>query len=219
MVDLIFVCSVTTQECFEVYLKQTLERVGVPYKLILTDPNMSITKSYNSILQTNMNDVKESKYLVFVSQDIRTKKEDWGKDIVSICDSLPDFGLAGIECKRCAEEVGYVHNRQTDIPICEVTCCDGAFIIIPSKLFIEHQFDTQFEWYPFMEDYQCWIHIIKHLKVYHIPIKGYETGYHVPSRHVSQYKNQSEYARSLERDHDRLLKKWGLKELKTTTWG
>lgn len=220
MVDLIIVCSVTIQNCFEVCLKESLERVGVPYKLVLTDPNLSFTESYNLILQTNMNDVKESKYLVFVAQDVHIGEQNWGQKIISVCDSLPDFGYGSIECRLGKQQIGYFANRKSNEPAIEVTTCDGAFVVIPSVVFLERQFDPQFKWYPVMEDYQCWIRLVKKLKVYHIPIYDYSNGgCSGPSKWVSQYKNITEYSTQLSIDHKRLLEKWGLKELVTTTWG
>ena len=88
---------------------------------------------------------------------------------------------------------------------------------------MEHQFDESFPWYPVMEDYQCWVRLVKHLKVYHVPVKGYAThathGCHIPSKWVSQFANNTEYVNRLAEDHKRLLKKWNLDELITTTFG
>jgi len=219
-IDLIIICSVTVQECFDRLLKKSLEIIGVPYKLILTDPNLSISESYNSILQTNMDDVKHSKYLLFIAQDVSIQDVNWGQKLIEVCDSLPDFGYGGIECRKEKEAIGYYHAGKTNDPPIEVTTCDGAFAIIPSKLFLEHQFDEQFPWYPVMDDYQCWIRLVKHLKVYHISVKDYGThGCSIPSKWVSQFANNIEYINRLREDHDKLLKKWNLQELITTTWG
>ena len=219
MIDLIIICSVTIQECFDTHLKVTLKKIGVPYKLILTDPILPISESYNSILQTNLDNVKKSKYLIFMAQDITINGQDWGQKIISICDSLPDFGYGGIECRLDKQHIGYFTHGKTNEPAIEVTTCDEAFNIIPSKLFLEHQFDTQFKWYPYMTDYQCWVRFVKNLKVYHVPVEGYWCGGCNASKWVSQFKTTKEYAAKLAEDHAKLLNKWGLVTLRTTTWG
>ena len=220
---LIVICSVTVPECFDRLLKKSLEIIGVPYKLILTDPNLSLSESYNSILKTNMDDIKHSKYLLFIAQDVPIQDVNWGQKLVAVCDSLPDFGYGSIECRRGKEQIGYYHANKADEPPVEVMTCDGAFAIIPSKIFLEHQFDESFPWYPVMEDYQCWVRLVKHLKVYHVPVKGYATcatyGCPIPSKWVSQFANNTEYVNRLAEDHKRLLKKWNLDELITTTFG
>jgi hypothetical protein len=222
MVDLIVVCSVTLQDCYEISFKKYLEIIGIPYKLILTDPNLSLSQSYNSIIETNLEDIKQSKYIIFSGQDVLIKDENWGRKLIAVCDSLPDFGYGGVEC-RCSnkEKIGYYKDGRNEDPPKEVMTCDGAFIIITSKLFLERQFDTQFPWYPLAEDYALWVRFVKGLKVYHIPIIGYGCGENcsVPSKWVSQFANISEYSNSLRKDHERLLKKWNLKEVITTSWG
>jgi hypothetical protein len=236
MVDLVIVCSVTVQICFEKLLQKSLEIIGMSYKLILTDSNLSLSESYNSIIETNLEDVKQSKYLIFIAQDVSIKDQDWGRKLIEVCDSLSDFGYGGVECKRdiilasvlmgktekeltwkdC--DIGFFSQGNNNDPSCEVTCCDGAIIIIPSWLFLEHQFDTQFFWYPIAEDYACWVRFVKKLKVYHVPIKDFRNGdCTIQSRHVSQFKTHEEYYRSLFEDKKKLLRKWNLEKLETTT--
>lgn len=221
MVDLVVVCSVTIQGIYELGTKPTLERIGIEHKLILTDPNLTLSESYNSILKINMEDVKNSKYIIFMAQDINILDEGWGKKLVEVCDSLPDFGYGGVECRRGSDKIGYFLDGRNIDPPTEVTCCDGCFFITPSRLFLERQFDISFPWYPFVEDYVLWVTREKHLKIYHVPIKDYSSApsYPSPSKWISQYKNITEYATQLRIDHERLCKKWGLKELITTTWG
>lgn len=221
MVNLIIVCSVTNQDIYDLGTKPTLERLGVDYKLILTNPNLMLSESYNSILETNLEDVKQSKYIIFMAQDINILDEGWGKKLVEVCDSLPHFGYGGVECRCGSKEIGYFKQGRNNDPPIEVTCCDGCFFITPSKLFLERQFDTSFPWYPFVEDYVLWLSCIKNLKIYHVPIKEYTSApsYPSPSKWVSQFKSDTEYATQLRKDHERLLKKWGIKELITTTWG
>ena len=147
VVDLIIVCSITDEIFFngEHGFAQCLKFVGIPYLFISTNPTLTLSQSYNSIVKTNYEDVKNSKYVTFVSQDSPIREIDWGRKLIDICDSLPDFGYGGLVCVK--ENCGFI---KTTLPSkCE--SCDAFFIVIPSKLFLENQFDEQFPWYPFAE--------------------------------------------------------------------
>lgn len=220
MTDLIVVCSITNENCYEgILVEHGLKKIGIDYELILTDPNLSLSASYNSIVNTHRKLLEQSKYIAFLSQDSSFKIDNWGKKLLQICLALPDMGYGGVSCKTIGGlQIGYEKMPFLNNPV-EVNVCDANIIIIPSWLFLEHQFDTAFSWYPFAEDYALWVQRIKKLKVYHIPLGCYSGGCTKPSKWVSQFKNNNEYATQLMKDHKRLLKKWGLPSLKTTTWG
>lgn len=155
-----------------------------------------------------------------IAQDIDIRDQDWGKKLVETCDSLPDFGMGGVECCGLkGEAVGHFLTKHTGDPACEVTTCDGAFIVIPSYLFMERQLSPEFPWYPVIQDYSCWLHFIKHLKIYHVPVKEYyNPDRFVKTRWVAQFKTSDEFSNSMKVDHERLLKKWNLKKLPTTSF-
>jgi len=179
---LVIVVSITDQEHFEQHLGKSLKKVGIPYTLIKTCPILPYTKSYNSIL--NYKNLKDSKYILFVHQDIEFLEDNWGKKLIEICDSLPDLGYAGTECiTETGEIIGYGFafpnkkkwgERKEGIPI--VQTCDGGIAIIPTKLFLERSYDETFLWYPVHEDYACWVQYIKGLKVYCLPIETWHAG-------------------------------------------
>lgn len=214
--DLMVVCSITDQSCFDRCIGESLKKLGCGYTLVITDPDLSLSESYNSILKIHLEAVKNSKYLLFVGQDIIIEGKDWGKRLVASCDSLSDFGYGGVECM---DERGWVGcHADSNNPIQQANCCDAGLIIIPSKIFLEHQFDTQFDWYPVAEDYACWVKIERHLEVYHIPIDGYNAD----ARNCPQSKFYKEHPpairhRKMNEDHTKLLRKWKLDKLKTTS--
>lgn len=217
MVDLIVVCSVTCPECYHALTEKSFKNIGIEYLLIFTDPTISLSESYNSIVSTHKTEIEKSKYIIFLAQDVTLTTENWGKKIIDICDGLPDLGCAGIECvSKNRIQVGFGGNYPEE-PV-SVNACDGAEVIIPSKLFLERQFDVQFKWYPMMEDYACWIQFVKKLKVYCLPIRIINGGCDKPSKWVSQFANLTEYANRTRIDHDRLLNKWHIEGFPTTTW-
>lgn len=213
-------CSVTNPECYNgILVEKGLKNIGVPYDLILTDPELSLSESYNSIIKTHRDIVVNSKFIVFLSQDAYFEMNDWGKALLCFCSKLKNFGYGGGECIKtngCGIGFGTEHNN---LYPCEVSVCDANMIIIPSYLFLKRQFDTRFKWYPFAEDYALWVNRVRRLSVYYIPIRCHSGGCATPSRWVNQFKDAYEYAKALRVDHNRLLKKWRTTRIKTTTWG
>jgi galactoside O-acetyltransferase len=179
---LVVIVSITDQNYYEKHLGKSLENIGVPYTLIKTCPNIPYTKSYNSIIKYK--NLKDSKYLLFVHQDVEFLEDNWGKKLLDICDNLPNLGYAGTECvTESGEIIGYGYafsnrkkwgHRKEGIPT--VQTCDGGIALIPTKLFLERQFDETFLWYPVHEDYACWVQYVKGLKVYCLPIETWHIG-------------------------------------------
>lgn len=176
--------------------------------------------SANSIVKTNLTDIQESRYLLFIAQDVDIRSQDWVKRLIETCDSLPDFGMGGVECCGLnGEEVGRFLTGHSNNPACEVTTCDGAFIVIPSYLFLERQFSEEFPWYPCFQDYGCWLYFDMHLKTYHVPVKEYyNPDRFVPTRWVSKFKTSQEFSDDMKIAHQKMLKKWNLECLPTTSF-
>jgi len=224
MEKLVAVVSITDMEIYKKHLEKTLLKIGLKYTLIKTNPNISITESYNSIVEYK--NLKESKYILFVHQDVEFLDENWGQKIMELCDKAVDFGYGGTECythNGVAFGCGYAweRNRRWGNEISQpiiVETCDGGIGVIPTRLFLERQFDEQFKWYPVMEDYACWVQFIKKLKVYCLPIVTYHVG---GSRHGwnMKFKNRDDYVKSLKRDYHRLCQKWNRKIYTTSCHG
>lgn len=211
MIELLVVASVTQPEVFEKRLAKALELIGCDYKLILTDPKLPYAKSLNTIVRTNKEDLEQSKYLFIISQDEKITENGWGRKLVNLLDTLPDLGYAGVECLHCDEIGQWWGLNMYDYAACEAMDCDASIIIIPCKIFLEHQFDEHFEHiYGFPEDYACWVRLERKLKVYHVPIPGLWTGHRddIPPKLIIH--------KIPRKDHEYLLRKWNLKELRTT---
>jgi len=211
---LVIVTSITNQKCYDMLLGNCLPQIGIDYSLIKTDAHKPWTTSANSII--NYKNLHKSKYIVFVHQDLKFLDKDWGKKIVELCESLPDLGYAGTEgVTNQGVGIGCGFNRpdrrKFGVRIKEpiiVETCDGGTGIIPTKLFLEKQFDENFLWYPVQEDYACWVRFVKKLKVYCLPLKIWHRGCH----DISNWKKIYSYdLTALTVDWHRLNKKWGRK--------
>lgn len=162
---LAIVVSITDMECFETRLKPSLSKVGVDFTYIETNPSLPLAHSYNSIVKYN--NFASSKYVIFIHQDMMFN-DDWGKKLVEVCDSLPDFGFGGGECITYDERWFHCTNDMATFTYKPevIETCDDSLIVIPTRLFLERQFDESFPWYPFAEDYAVWVQLEKKLKAY-----------------------------------------------------
>lgn len=223
MPDLIVVVSITVNEAFETMLNPSLSYIGADYLLIKTDPNLSLSESYNSILTTHKDEVEKSKAIAFIFQNVKILDENWGKKILDLLQTLPNMGYGGLECVNCKNKsIGfdgnYVDERVDGSTILECGTCDADFIVIPTSLFLERQFDVQFPWYPLAEDYQCWVRWIKEMNVYVLPLRMVWTDYFGKTKFTSQFKNHHEYRVVLWKEHVKLLEKWKRGPIPSTTW-
>jgi len=179
---LAIVTSITDKDHYKRHLEKSFSKVGVPYSLIKTDPHLPYTISYNSILKYK--NLKDSKYIVFVHQDVEFLEDNWGKKIFELCDNLPDFGYGGTEC-RTEDGIrigcGYAFpskkrwGKEVKVPT-PIQTCDAGIAVIPTYLFLERQFDTSFLWYPVHEDYACWVQYVRGLKAYALPLITWHAG-------------------------------------------
>jgi len=216
--DFVVVVSVTDEECYKMRLEKSLTKIGIKYSLIFADSSLTLSKAYNSILKYKY--LNKSKYIMFVGQDVEFLDENWGKKIIGYCDQLPLMGYAGVEARdHSNKQINYFTypETQTTNPV-EVETCDGAIAIIPTKLFLERQFDEDFPWFPVMEDYALWVSKVKNLKVYSLPLKIFNGYAGHASKWVKQFTSNTDYVSSLRKDYNRLLKKWNLPKVNTTTW-
>jgi len=220
MEDLVIVVSVTVEKCYKECLEKSLSKIGVDYTLIKTDPNVPFTASMNSVIKHE--NLHKSKYILFSHQDVEFLDEGWGTKIVELCDSLPDLGYAGTECiTKTGETIGCGYNKfprqkwgkRIEKPTIVETCDDGT-AIIPTKLFLEKQFNEEFPFYPVFEDYACWIQFVKKLKVYAFPIRIYHHWCGKVWR--KKFKTREKMCEYLTKEWLKLNKKWG-RQIHTTS--
>jgi len=221
MEDLVITYSVTDRKCFDDGLGRCLSKVGVRHTIIETSTKLSWVDAANSIIKHE--NIQESKYILFIHQDVEFLEDNWGKKIIEWCDSLPDLGYAGIECVTregesigCGFTVGHMRiGRKITSPMV-VETCDCGVAIIPTKLFLERQFDSSILsgrlWYPTHEDYACWVQFVKNLKVYCLPIQIWHKGCHnIFNWKRAGYSTPREYLdkEGFTEGWYRLNKKWG----------
>lgn len=155
MIPILIVVSIKDKECFDSCLGSSLSSIGVEYKIIKTDSNLPFTMSMNSIIEQRKT-LEDVKYIFFCHQDVRFQ-ENGGKEIVEMCDGLENFGYGGFECMSMDTpplHFNFTNEIQITKPMIAETC-DSAVAIIPSCLFLEQQFDTSFEWYPYLRTMRC----------------------------------------------------------------
>lgn len=210
---IVVVCSITNQECYEKLLARNLLHFGVPYTLILTDPTLNLPQSYNTIVKTHRKELEESQYVVFACQD-NSFEPNYGKKLVEVCNSLGlDFGFGA---SQGITDIGDV-KTQPSTPIKVQTCDSAGMVIIPSKLFLEHQFDESYEWYPFIEDYACWIQYERGLGVYALPLGVYasdgcqRTELNFITKILKTNTGRDESRVYAIKEHLRMEQKWGRK--------
>jgi len=84
------VASVTHPKLYEWRLKQSLERQMNKYKLILTNPKLPLSTSYNSIGNIDTN------YVMFAHEDIIFMNRNFLTEMERICSHLRNLGIAGL---------------------------------------------------------------------------------------------------------------------------
>lgn len=222
--DLIIVIPVKRKKVFEdCWTNKNLKRIGIPYRLILTDANLPYVKSMNSILEIlGKKKIAEAKYLMFTHSDITFLEKDWGKKVIRLCDSLrPKLGYAGVEAITFQGMVvggllrGKKVFRMVDKPL-SVETCDDSIGIIPTELWLERGgFDekTFLNYFFSKEDFACWVRLEKKLKVYALPIRINHGSKYKPRPKQDKWfwghKSYLDYRINFVRGYDALCNKWG----------
>jgi len=222
MEKLAIVISVKDEGCFQRYTEESLKRIGCKYTLIRTDPNIPLCHSYNTVAKHS--NIEKSKYLLFIHHDIVFLLSNWGKRLLELCDGLQDLGYAGTECcgkdKSCWGN-GLSYGKRWGKPVDKpkpIHTCDDGVVVIPTKLFLERQFDPAFPWYPFAEDYAIWVKRKKGLTAYVLPVRIHHTG-GCHSWLEKSHKRYADYVDELRQSMIRLKQKWGDRDIRSTAWG
>lgn len=188
------VTSVTDQKIFEENLKKSLDEQTTKFKLILTDPTLSLSASYNAIGEIN------TKYILFIHQDIYLCIEDWLEIAELMCDQLKDLGAGGVAGwnKRQGKTVGcwarYVPNRDKSTKIKffdkefigeihgdsfveaqEVQVLDDMVFLVPSKVWKKQKYDAEnFPFHCRAYDFCLSLRANLNKKCYVLPLPVYE---------------------------------------------
>ncbi len=85
------------KEILQEYLLDSLHNQSVDYELILIDNTSSRFSSYPEALHYGLTQIKsQSRYVMFVHQDIRLEDSNFLKDTEIMLDSIPNLGVAGV---------------------------------------------------------------------------------------------------------------------------
>lgn len=189
------VTSVTNQELFKKRLKRSLELEKTPYKLILTDPNLSYSESYNTVKKI------DTSFVMFVHQDMVFLENGYFlAKAEKMCKELENFGLAGKygfkipqRIKRFRKEYKThksswkLRRHKFEIEwngkkykvakydsldkVKEVDTVDDDVIILPSKIWNKMKLDAKtFSFHLAWEDYQMRIKTELNKKIYVLPL-------------------------------------------------
>lgn len=146
-------------------IEQSISRtVGIPYEtIVIRNPNQkySLTEAYNLGAER-----AKFELLLFVHEDVIFHTKDWGKNLISHFENLPDagvLGIAGTSYKTFAPSGWWTPNysylycnlrqafkfnqkesefwRNQEEKAAEVVCLDGVFLAIKKEVFNRIKFD------------------------------------------------------------------------------
>jgi hypothetical protein len=182
------VCVYNDMDLLNGCLMKCLTNQSTKYELILVDNTRS--KFYSAAQALNHGGRKaNSKYIMFVHQDIDLSSDRWLDDAEHLLDRIPDLGIAGVagmsEFGRTNKEQGRNIIKHGDPPqvwswgnpilVPEVVqTLDECLVIIPKKVFEKQEFDevTCDGWDLYAVDYCLSVKRIGH-EAYAIPIPIY----------------------------------------------
>lgn len=218
---LTLVVSVTDEEIFEKSLKRSLEKEKGKFKLIRTDPELSLSSSYNTVKKI------KTPFIAFLHQDLIFKENgNWLIKAENFARKLGNFGalsFAGwkengelityiatyIPHKKWNKTVEYageslkgkIQGKPFEEPQ-EVQVNDDTFFLLRKEIWNKMKFDESFPFHMFAFDYCLTLKYKLGLKNYVIPLKTYE--YAVTSW-TPDYKKKHGRAKEWRKV---LLKKW-----------
>lgn len=182
------VCVYSNVDIFEKYLLLSLKLQTAQYEPIFIDNCVGQFKSAAVALNYGGRQAN-SKYIMFVHQDVDFESATWLADASKILDSLPEFGVAGVAgistqghglkekgrniIIHGPERIPWEFGNPINSPevVQTLDCC---VLIVPQKVFEKIQFDekTCDSWHLYGEDY-CLQVGLTGLKAYVLPFSIY----------------------------------------------
>ena len=215
------VTSITNPDIFRNNLRIGLDIQDTPYKIVITESTIPLWTSYNMI-------TPDTKYVMFVSQDIMFCSKDFLRRIEEYADSLPDVGVIGITgwIKDKRSPLGYwiqyhpvygnsnieqkygdmtvkgkTLGQRFDTPL-EVQVLDGMLLMVSTDLWKKYRFDDNtFKFHGGAWDYCLTIKYIAGRKNYIVPLKFFEDCSSYYPSNILRFKEEK-------RAIDDLLNKW-----------
>lgn len=167
------------QEVVNKYLLPGLKKQNAGYELILLDNRQKKYKSAAQALNKGFEQSKEdSKYIIFIHQDVELPAPDWLSQAESYLDDISDVGIAGVAGMVDYGENnkqrgrGFVRERENlnvwqwsnkIMQAEKVQTIDECVIIIPRSVFMKLKFDEAVcdHWHLYAVDYSLSVKKIK----------------------------------------------------------
>jgi len=143
------------REVLQHYLVESLTRQTVPYEFIPVDnPEGDYSSCARALNEGAARIESDSRYVLFIHQDIRLQGDDWLETTEKMLDTLPDLGVAGVAgavksswwSRQVISNVFHGHppeqagNRRCETPV-PVETVDACSFIIPRQVIARFSFD------------------------------------------------------------------------------
>jgi GT2 family glycosyltransferase len=165
------ICVYNDDQIFNRYLQSGLKRQTADYELIALDNSRNqFTSAAQALNAGAAQTTSNSKYLMFVHQDIDLRDYEWLAKAEKALDAVPDLGIAGVAGTPKQKGVlltNITHGQQKTAPgkytlqtPMPVHTLDECLIIIPRSVFEKTQFDEQLcdGWHAYAVDYCLEMH-------------------------------------------------------------
>jgi len=188
------ICVYNDENKVNKYLLPSLKKQNMDFQLILIDNRnhqySSAAKALNdSFKKTNT----DSKYLMFVHQDIELPTEDWLQKAGKHMDRINDLGIAGVAGMGAAGGQGLVkegddlHDWHLAKPVDKPTpvqTVDECLAIIPRQVFAKQLFDAQVcdHWHLYAVDYALSVNKYN-LRAYVLPLVAHHFSAGLTDKH------------------------------------
>ncbi len=153
------------KEILEKNLLKSLKDQSTNYELILVDNTRGRFKSATEALNYGVKQIKsDSKYIIFVHQDVDLSSNTWLEDVERMLDSIPNLGIAGVAGRKDEKGIMTIIKHGSPLKLAgeiyidkptKVQTLDECLVIIPKSIFEMLQFDekTCNNWHLYGVDY------------------------------------------------------------------
>lgn len=212
------VCCIGNRRIFDLRLGKSLKEHEDEYILITPPLNLTLSQAYNSVDATKI----ETKYIMFVHEDIYFYNPNWIKKIEEYCNKIGNLGLAGFAGIKAAggfnNAVGYIDhwgsrgmprkrgwgNPKYDGKIVKVQTVDSLGFVVPTKVFRKYKFCEDFPFHMMTEDYCLTLKYKHKLGIYVIPLRGWHNEGGLKRHNANKKSNLGHW-------HQKLWDKWHTK--------
>ena len=176
------VCVYNNKKAFDKYLLKSLQAQSAKFELIALDNSGGAFSSAAQALNNGARQIQaDSRYIMFVHQDIDLLSASWLEETEKLLDSLPGLGIAGVAGKSEKKQPLISNILQGAPPRHEgmrinkpvgVMTLDECCVIIPRSIFDTYPFDEETcdDWHLYIVEY-CLRILTLGLGVYVLPVE------------------------------------------------